>query len=113
MRESALALALGCFISSDVWSADKPIPLTLEGNTALHVGELAVLEIPPDHRYSHFDGNTGAGNVLVRVRRSRRRVLYRAVHPGLGTIVIGPDVPKGDCVSCATLHYFVNVVPQK
>ena len=65
------------------------------------------------HRYSRFDGNAGTGNVLLRVRRSRRRVLYRAVHLGLGTIVIGPDVPKGDCVSCATLHYFVNVVPQK
>lgn len=108
-----LAVALGCLISSDVWAADKPMPLTLEERTTLRVGELAVLQIPPDRRYSYFDGNTGAGNVLVLVRRSRRRVLYRAVRPGLGTVVISPDIPNGQCVSCATLHYFIDVVSPK
>jgi hypothetical protein len=113
MKICILALALGCLISSDVWSANKPTTLALEGNTTLHVGELAVLQIPPDRRYSHFDGNTGAGNVLVLARRSKGRMSYRAVHSGSGTIVIGPDVPKGECISCATLHYFITVVPQK
>ena len=113
MRICILTVALGCSILSIVWSADKPTTLTLEGDTTLHVGELAVLHIPPDRRYSHFDGNTGAGKVLVLVRRSRGKVLYRAVRPGPGTIVIGPDVPRGECISCATLHYFINVVPQK
>ncbi len=100
-------------ISRDAWSAEKPVLLTLEGRTTLHVGELAVLQIPPDRRYSHFDANTGAGNVLVLIRRSRRTALYRAVHPGPGTIVIDPEGPKRECVSCATLHYFMNVVTQE
>ena len=113
MRVRVLTLALGCLIPNNAWSADMPIPLTLEGRTTLRVGELAVLQIPPDRRYSHFDGNTGVGNVLVLVRRSRRTVLYRAVRPGSGTIVISPDVPRGKCISCATLHYFMNVVAQK
>jgi len=113
MRVRSLLLAFGCLISSEARSADKPAPLTLEGRTTLRVGELAVLQIPLDGRYSHFDGNAGAGNVLVLVRRSRRTALYRAVRPGPGTIVIGPDVPRGECISCATLHYFINVVPQK
>src|SRR5258708_34167465 len=98
------ALALGCLISRDVRGADKPITLTLEENTPLHVGELAVLQTPSDSGYSHFPANTGVGNVLALVRRSRRRVLYRAVRPGSGVIVISPDVPNGQCVSCATLH---------
>ncbi len=113
MRVCILLLALGCLISSDAWSADKPVLLTLEGRTTLHVGELAVLQIPLDGRYSHFDGNAGAGNVLVLVRRSRRTALYRAVRPGPGTIVIGPEGPKGECISCATFHYFMDVVTQK
>jgi hypothetical protein len=113
MRVRLLLLALGCLISNDAWGADKAIPLTLEGRTTLRVGELAVLQIPSDRRYSHFDGNTGAGNVLALVRRSRRTALYRAVRPGPGTIVISPDVPRGECISCATLHYFMNVVAQK
>lgn len=90
-----------------------PIPLTLERRTTLRVGELAVLQIPPDRRYSRFAGNTGAGDVLVLVRRSGRTALYRAVHPGLGTIIIAPQVPNGECISCATLHYFINVIAQK
>jgi hypothetical protein len=112
MRICILTLALGCSILSIVWSAHEPKTLTLEGETTLHVGELAVLHIPPDRGYSHFDGNTGAGEVLVLVRRSRGKVLYRAVRPGPGTIVIGPDVPRGECISCATLHYFITVVPK-
>jgi hypothetical protein len=111
--QRTVSLAFGCLISSAAWGANKPIPLTLEGRTTLHVGELAVLQIPPDRRYSHFDGNAGAGNVLVLVHRSRRTALYRAVRPGPGTIVIGPDGPKGECISCATLHYFMDVVAQK
>jgi hypothetical protein len=108
-----LLLACGGVISSDAWGADPRIPLTLDGRVTLHVGQLAVLQIPADRRYSHFDGNLGeAGNVLMLVRRSRRTALYRAVRPGTGTIVMGPDVPKGECVSCVARHYFFDVVAQ-
>jgi hypothetical protein len=113
MRACGLLLAFGCLLSSDAWGAGRPTPLTLERRTTLRVGELAVLQLPPDRRYDHFDGNTGAGDALVLVRRSKRTTLYRAVRPGPETIVIGPDVPRGECISCATLHYFIMVVAQK
>jgi hypothetical protein len=116
MRRAAyiLALALGCLISSDVSSAVKPITLVLEERTNLRVGELAVLHIPLDSRYSHSSGTGGAWrDVLTFVRRSKRDVTFRAVRPGLGVIIMTPDVPRRECISCATLHYFINVVPQE
>jgi hypothetical protein len=33
------------------------------------------------------------------------------VHSGAATIVFGPDVPNGECISCRTLRYFVRVEP--
>jgi hypothetical protein len=116
MRRAAciLALALGCLIPSDVFSVDTPTLLLLEQPTALRVGELAVLHIPLDSRYSHSSGTGGAWrDVLTFIRRSKRDVTFRAVRPGLGVIIITPDVPSGECISCATLHYFINVVPQE
>lgn len=109
MRVCGLLLIFGFLL----WSADKPIPLALEGNTILHVGDLAVLEIPTDRRYSHFDGNTEVGNALTLVHHSKSTTLYRAVRPGQETIVIGPEVPRGECISCGTLHYFITVVARK
>src|ERR1700676_2726036 len=109
-----LALALGYLISGHVWSADKPTTLVLEETTTLQVGELAVLHIPLESRYSHSSGTGGAWrDVLTFVRRSKRDVTFRAVRPGLGVMIITPDVPNGECISCATRHYFINVVPQE
>src|SRR6266849_5748298 len=115
MRKTAciLALTYGCLISSDVCSADKPTTLALEEMTTLHVGGLALLQIPSERRYSRRGSVGIAGDVLVTVRRSRHRVLYRATKPGRATIVIIPDTRNGGCISCATLHYFITVVPLK
>ena|ERR1700730_6910551 len=112
MRKIACVLALTCVIASDVWSADKPTTLELEQMTTLHVGELALLQIPSERRYSRRGSVGIAGEVLVIVRRSRHSVLYRATKPGRATIVISPDTRNGQCISCATLHYFIIVVPQ-
>jgi hypothetical protein len=106
-----LALALGCLMPSDV-DAAKPIRLVLEHTTALHVGELAVLHIPSDRRYVR-SANGAWRDVLALVKQSGRDLTFRAVHTGLGVIVISPDVPDGECISCATIHYFIKVVPQK
>src|ERR1700676_5403940 len=108
-----LALALGCLISSDVWSAAKPITLVQEERTTLRVGDFAVLHIPSDTRYLRSEAGGAWSDVLVRIRHSRHDVTFRAVRPGSGVIIISPNVPKGDCISCATLHYFIDVIPQK
>jgi hypothetical protein len=107
-----LALAFGCLIPSDVRGADKPIRLALEQTTTLHVGELAVLHIPSDRRYVH-SANGAWRDVLALVKQSGRDVTFRPVRQGLGVIIISPDVPDGECISCATLHYFIKIVPRK
>jgi hypothetical protein len=108
-----LAFALGFLISSEVSSADKSITLVLEQATTLRVGELAVLHIPSDSRYLHSAVDGAWRDVLARIRHSGHDVTFRAVRPGSGAIIISPNVPNGECISCATLHYFINVVPEK
>jgi hypothetical protein len=86
--------------------------MALENTTTLQVGEVAVLHIPSDRRYLHA-ANGAWRDVLALVEQSERDVTFRAVHPGSGVIIISPDVPDGECISCATLHYFVKVVSQE
>jgi hypothetical protein len=107
-----LAVVLGCLILSKAQSADKRLTLALKDSTTLRVGELAVLEIPSARRYSDSKINGAWSDVLTRIGRSGRKVTFRAVKPGLGVIILGPRVPNGECVSCATLHYFIEVVPR-
>jgi len=108
-----LTLALGCLVSSNVRSVDKPITLILEQTTTLRVGDLAKLHIPSDSRYLRSEADGAWHDVLVRVRHAGRDVTFRAVRPGPGVIIVSPNAKNGDCISCATLHYFINVVPQK
>jgi hypothetical protein len=105
-----LTLALGTLISGSACAKDRNVTLALEQQNTLRVGDLTELRIPSDHRYS-YSGIGGAwNNVLELVRHSRRSVVYRAVEPGSGVIIIRPDVPNGQCISCATLHCFITVV---
>src|ERR1700730_5225061 len=88
---------------------DLYVKLVLEERTTLQVGQLAMLSVPSDHRYA-IDSE-GSALVLVHGKRRRNQVVYRAVRPGLETIVVGPvDLPSGDCISCLTLHYFITVI---
>ena len=112
LEKCAMILAFALAVVSSAWSAEKPITLIQETRTTLKVGELAVLQVPQDRRYSQFNGKSGAPNVLTIVRRSGRQVFYRAVQSGDGVIIISPQTSEGECISCATLHYFITVVPQ-
>lgn len=95
---------------STIRSGDNPIVLNPENTTSLHVGDLAVLTIRSDGQYSRFPGS--ADNSIVLIRRSGESLIYRAVRPGPDVIVVSPNVSEGECISCATVHYFINVVPQ-
>ena len=110
-----LTVTLGCLISRDAWSTAKPTTLVLEQRTTLHVGELAVLHIPSDidNRFLHSGPDGAWRDVLAVVKRSRRDVTFRAVRPGKGVIIMSPDLPDGACISCVTIHYFIEVVSQK
>jgi hypothetical protein len=114
VKNTALILVFASvfLISSVVRSADKPVSLVLEEENILHVGQLAVLHIPLERRYSHSSGTEGAWqNVLALVRRSKRDVTFRAIQPGPGVIIISPETARGECISCATIHCFINVIP--
>jgi hypothetical protein len=99
---------------------DSPRVVTLapERTTAVHVGDYAVVVIPPDHIYDHarHQGKRGlpaGGGALVtaRLRGHRGELVLRAVRPGPAAFVVSPDVPDGECISCRTLHYFIQVEP--
>ena len=103
-----VALALGILLPSTVHAQkQKYVKLILEKRTTLDVGQFAVFTIPSKRRYTVLT----VGNVLLPVRDKRKgRVVYRAVGPGLDTIVVTPiDLTAGRCVSCVTRHYFVTV----
>jgi hypothetical protein len=76
------ALALGCLVSSDVRSVDKPITLVLEQTTTLRVGDLARLHIPSDNRYLHSEADGARRDVLIRVRHAGRDVSRCAARTG-------------------------------
>ena len=103
-----VVLALGILLPGTAHAQKKKfVKLILEKRTTLDVGQFAVLTIPSKRRYTV----STAGNVLSTVRDKRKgRVVYRAVGPGLDTIVVTPiDLTAGRCVSCVTRHYFVTV----
>jgi hypothetical protein len=106
----SLMLALGSVISTS-GETDRVLNTALipEQQTFLRVGDLAVLRIPSEHEYSIVS----AGDVLAPVRRSQIGVIYRAVQPGQETILLSPHLPEEQCVSCATRHYFVTVIPRR
>ncbi len=104
-----LTFAMVCSTSFEAQSAAKPITLKLEDRTTIHVGELAVVQIPKG-RYNTPDGWKGS---LVLVRKSARSMTFRAIKPGPCLIMFSPDVPDGHCISCATYRYFIDVVPGK
>jgi hypothetical protein len=104
-----VALVVLVVVSSGLYctglGADKYKTLALEGRTILQVGQTAVLLVPSDHPYRI----NPAGDVLELVRHSKSRAVFRAVHPGRETILLSPVVPDGECISCATHHYFITV----
>lgn len=111
-----LLVTYGCLLPSQAQSAARaPTRLTTKQTTTLRVGELAVLSVPSDRRYTYSaDGPNGDWrDVLTVVRRSKRQMTFRATATGKGVIILSPDVLVGGCVSCATHHYFVEVVSSR
>ena len=107
-----LAFVVALLVASDGRSADVPLQLEVGQTTSLRVGQLAVLHVPADALYAPTEINGAWRDVLTRVRRSGRAVTFRAVRPGSGVIILSPNVPDKECISCKTLHYFIRVIPK-
>jgi hypothetical protein len=100
---------MSCSVTPEGGNAHKSVPLVVEKTTDLKIGELAVLNLPTSSIYRHAAINGAWEDVLVRTEHSGDDTVFRAVRPGPGCIVVTPDVPEGDCISCVTIHYFVQV----
>jgi hypothetical protein len=105
-----LALVVALLVAGDARSADAPLQIEAEHTTTLRVGQLAVLHVPADPIYVPSNINGAWQDVLTRTRRSGRTVTFRAAQPGSGVIILSPNVPDGECISCRTLHYFIKVL---
>jgi hypothetical protein len=101
------AIAFFCAVAP----SGQPIQLKPEVDTTLHLGQMAELRVETNQ---HFTINE-AGRALVRIHHTQRKgqtiYVYRAAELGRQTFVLTPRNPGPDgCVSCVTVHYFVNVI---
>ena len=108
-----LTVVISLLVAGNARSADVPLQIEVEHTTTVRVGQLAVLQVPAGPLYAPSEINGAWRDVLTRIRRSGRTVTFRAVRPGSGVIILSPNVPDGECISCRTLHYFIKVAPTK
>ena len=99
---------------SQAWTGSPShVQLRLSGDTTLHVGQIAVLQMPESRKYIiTLEGR----DTLVPLKRKRGNgsapYMYRATRLGNATLLIVPAGPQeGDCVDCVTRRCFVTVVP--
>jgi hypothetical protein len=102
---AAIALAGACI------AARSLVTLRPEERENLHIGDVAAVRVDSERHYSIGS----AGTTLVLLKRTEEHgttvYLYRAVAAGNQTFVLTPRDPGPDgCISCVTVHYFVQVV---
>ena len=86
------------------------VTLRPEERASLHIGDVAAVRVASDPQYAIGS----AGTALVLMKRTDEHgateYLYRAVAAGNHTLVLTPREPGPDgCVSCLTVHYFIQV----
>lgn len=98
-------LSLGCGATLG------PVALRADTATTLHVGEMAVVHVASDRPFSLGFAGQALTFVKVEQRGSTTAYVYQAAAVGQDTIVATPREPGPDgCVSCVTVHYFVEVI---
>jgi hypothetical protein len=92
-------------------AASSVVTLRPEERASLRIGDVAAVRVDSNRHYSVGS----AGTALTLLKRTEARgttvYLYRAVSAGNQTFVLTPRDPGPDgCISCVTLHYFVEVL---
>ena len=113
----ARAVSLFVFVSFTIWPAHARgagrVRLKPEQVTTLHVGQTAAVQF--GGKTLHTIGSGGGSLVLIQQLTNKdggKVYVYRAAHAGPDTLVATPVGRKpGQCISCVTRHYFINVVP--
>jgi hypothetical protein len=106
----ACLAAVGVVASYACGGAVASLRLKPEEPATLHVGQVAAVQMPPNHS---IVGSAGTSLVLMKQTQQEGTTvyLYRAVASGNQTFVATPREPTPDgCVSCVTFHYFVTVI---
>lgn len=102
---AALALLSSCAPTSAV------VQLQPDQPTVLHVGDIAAVQVPSNAHYSIGLAGTSLMQIKQQERRGLTIYLYRSVAVGNQTLVATPRDPGPDgCVSCVTVHYFIQVI---
>lgn len=102
---AASALLSACAPTSVVVSLQPDQP------TVLHVGDVAAVQVPSDLHYSMGRAGTAVVQIQQQERPGMTIYLYRSVAVGNQTLVATPRDPGPDgCVSCVTVHYFIQVI---
>ena len=87
------------------------VQLQPEQATVLRLGDVAAVQVPSDRHYSIGLAGTSLVQIEHRQRQGTTIYLYRSVAVGNQTLVATPQDPGPDgCVSCVTVHYFIQVV---
>ena len=107
-----IATAIAVIMAASVSGARAPVSVRVqpEQPTTLHVGDIAALQLPGP-KYTIIGS---AGSSLLPLKPQGRSAVrrYRAARTGNMTLLFFPKGRRdGDCISCVTVHYFVNVVP--
>jgi hypothetical protein len=117
-RIVAAAVSICWFAGLIIWPACArrvaQIRLQPEQITTLHVGQTATALFEPKSLYRVVGSGGGS---LVRTKQltnddGSKVYFYRAVDVGPDVLVAAPEgLQAGECISCVTTHYFINVVP--
>ena len=91
-------------------AANSLVTLRPEEQAILHVGDIAEVRVASDRHYTVGSAGT-ALTLMKRIDEHGTTVYrYRAVTAGNHTLVLTPRDPGPDgCVSCVTVHYFIQV----
>ena len=90
------------------------VRLQPEEPVTVHVGETAAVHVPSERHYTI--GSAGSSLVLMTHKQQQGTTVYfyRAVEIGNQTLVATPGgLGPGQCISCVTLHYFINVIQSR
>jgi hypothetical protein len=110
-------LSIVVFVSFTIWPVHarsaSHVRLKAEQVTTLHVGQTAAVQF--GSKALHTIGSGGGPLVLIQQLTNKdggKVYVYRAAHVGPDTLVATPvGRQPGQCISCVTRHYFINVVP--
>ena len=87
------------------------VTLRPEERASLHVGDVAAVRVASNPQYSIGSAGTALALMTRTEEHGTTVYLYRAVAAGNHTLVLTPREPGPDsCVSCVTVHYFIQVV---